>query len=328
MENDNVAREHQRPEPIIGIIVPAFRCERFLGETLRSIAAQTFRRWECIIVDDGSPDATAKVAEEFAHQDGRFRIVRQKNSGVAKARNHGIQLLSRSVFYVVCMDADDVYEPHALELLKSELDKHPEAVGANALAEFIDESSKAILPGEFPLLGRSRIISTGGRIRPLSPNEPTTFASIFTSSTIFPPGLLLIRRNVIDQVGGYDPSISPADDWDYVIRICRHGTVRFLDHIILQYRRHSSNQGAGLTVPEMCRRVRHKNFFSPENSEEHRRIVRESWRACQVELAKLRFREASQHLKHFRLIKSLLGFSRLPFIGYRYLRGYPTLGWL
>lgn len=315
-------------DPIIGIVIPAYRSERFLPATLRSIQDQSFVSWECIVVDDGSPDDTAKAAEEFARTDPRIRVLRQQNAGVAAARNLGIRSLSKTVAFVTCMDSDDVYLSDALQSLLSALDAAPQAVAAHALAEFIDENGALINQGEFSDLGRGRLTCSHGRIVPVPITEPTTFDSVIISSTMFPPGLMLTRREIVDQLGGYDVAMTGAEDWDFLIRLCRLGDVRFIEKVILHYRRHGSNQGAGAHVREMCRRVWHKAFYSAENSAEHCRIVRESWRALQSDLIGIRLREARQCAGEMQIVKALLTLLRLPFIAFRLIRGYPTLGWL
>ena len=314
--------------PVIGIVVPAYRSERFLAQTLQSIKDQTWRAWECIVVDDGSQDRTGLVGAAFERDDSRFRVVSQGNAGTAAARNRGLLELASSVEYVTCMDSDDIYLPEALEKLKTALDSSPGAVGVHALAEFIDEYGQPMDPGVFAELGRNRVKGTGNRLSPLPVTEATSFASVITASTIFPPGLLLMRREIVDRVGAYDETVTLAEDWDYIIRLCRYGEVKFLDEVILYYRRHGSNQGTQLKVPEMCRRVQHKAYFSRENSTEHQRIVLASWKANQRYLLARRMNEAAEHLKAGDIIKAIERLARTPFIAFRYLRGAPSLGWL
>jgi glycosyltransferase involved in cell wall biosynthesis len=70
----------------VSVVIPAYNAEGTLGATLDSLLAQTSREWEAVVVDDGSRDATAKVAEESAARDERIRLIRQKNGGEAAAR--------------------------------------------------------------------------------------------------------------------------------------------------------------------------------------------------------------------------------------------------
>lgn len=94
------------------IIIPAYNAERSLRRCLNSVKNQVFTDYEAIVVDDGSADQTAAIADEFAREDPRFRCVRQNNQGVSAARNSGIR--SASGEYIVFLDSDDEYVPEYL----------------------------------------------------------------------------------------------------------------------------------------------------------------------------------------------------------------------
>lgn len=102
-------------QPKVSIIVPAYNAETFLTRCLNSIAAQTMPDFECIIVDDGSIDKTGLVADSFAKRDTRFRVIHQKNAGVAMARQAGID--AATGVYTIQFDADDWVEANMLEEL-------------------------------------------------------------------------------------------------------------------------------------------------------------------------------------------------------------------
>jgi glycosyltransferase involved in cell wall biosynthesis len=93
---------------IVSIIVPAFNVEEFIAECIISIQKQTYSSWEAIIVDDGSSDKTVEVIEILIKQDKRFRLIRQPNGGVSKARNSG--LLAATGKYLTFLDGDDMWE--------------------------------------------------------------------------------------------------------------------------------------------------------------------------------------------------------------------------
>ena len=73
--------------PKVSIIVPVYKAEKFLRQCVDSILAQTFTDWECILVDDGSPDACGAICDEYAQKDQRIRVIHKKNEGVSVARN-------------------------------------------------------------------------------------------------------------------------------------------------------------------------------------------------------------------------------------------------
>jgi len=77
--------------PLVSVIVPAYNYGAYVGQTLDSLRAQTLARWECVVVDDGSTDDTARVVEDYARRDARFTLLRQQNRRQAAARNHGLR---------------------------------------------------------------------------------------------------------------------------------------------------------------------------------------------------------------------------------------------
>jgi teichuronic acid biosynthesis glycosyltransferase TuaG len=98
---------------LVSIITPAFRAARFVGESIRSAVAQDYRHWEMLIVDDCSPDDTARRVEEWAERDSRVRLIRQpRNGGPAAARNAA--LASSSGRFAAFLDSDDYWLPQKL----------------------------------------------------------------------------------------------------------------------------------------------------------------------------------------------------------------------
>lgn len=97
------------------VVIPAYNVEAYLDECLGSVAAQSFGDWEAIVVDDGSTDNSAALAETWTRKDNRFRILKQTNQGLSSARNAGMHLAQGE--YLLFLDGDDWLEPHALQIL-------------------------------------------------------------------------------------------------------------------------------------------------------------------------------------------------------------------
>lgn len=109
--------------PKVSIIVPVYKAEEYLGECIDSILAQTFTDWECILVDDGSPDRSGKICDEYAQKDGRIKVIHKKNEGVSLARKTGVKAASAK--WVMFVDADDLLESCAIKGLFRYLDEDP-----------------------------------------------------------------------------------------------------------------------------------------------------------------------------------------------------------
>ena len=104
---------------VISIIVPAYNAERYLDDCIRSVIAQTYGSWELIIVNDGSQDATVKIADKWAAADERIRAIHQENGGVSKARNTGICAAVGA--FIMFLDSDDLIHPKCLEILSASI---------------------------------------------------------------------------------------------------------------------------------------------------------------------------------------------------------------
>ena len=101
--------------PIISIIIPVYKVEKYLRRCLDSILAQTFIDFECILVDDGSPDNCPAICDEYVKKNNRITVIHKENGGVAVARDSGLSKTSAE--FVMYVDSDDWLEPNALELL-------------------------------------------------------------------------------------------------------------------------------------------------------------------------------------------------------------------
>ncbi|MFG2295924.1 CDP-glycerol glycerophosphotransferase family protein [Streptomyces sp. NPDC048603] len=108
--------------PRLSIVVPVYNVELYLDECLESLAAQTFRDFEVVMVDDGSTDSSAVIAKAFAAKDKRFRLVMQENAGLGAARNVGARHISEGSEYLAFVDSDDTMPDNAYQLMIDSLD--------------------------------------------------------------------------------------------------------------------------------------------------------------------------------------------------------------
>ncbi len=99
----------------VSVIVPVYNVERYIRNCLDSLLNQSFRNWEAILVDDGSPDRSGDICEEYAARDFRFKVVHKENGGLSSARNAGLPLASGD--YIFFLDSDDFLHPETLDKL-------------------------------------------------------------------------------------------------------------------------------------------------------------------------------------------------------------------
>lgn len=199
------------PPPLVSCVVPVYNGERFVTEALASIFKQTHQPLQVIVVDDGSTDGTPRV---LAEQGGRIRTLRQANQGPAAARNAGLALASGT--YIAFLDADDVWHPDKLE---------------RQLARFRERPNLMVCFTSFRNV--SGVESTDG--------DPMLDPTIWPV-TPFSPCTLLARREVFDQVGGFDPKLRGGEDTEWNMRMMmRKIPYESMPDVLLDRRIHRAN---------------------------------------------------------------------------------------
>ena len=189
----------------IGVIVPAFNVAPYLRDTLQSVVEQTYADWSVVVVDDGSTDATAKVAAGF--HDSRMTLIRQANAGVSAARNQGIAtFLDRSgpkPDAFMFLDGDDWLDRQAFGVLVQALDNAPWA--AAACARY------------------ARIAPNGAARLSAAPPEGCVLERLLTRNLFANGGHLLIRREAIETTGNFYRGMAYGEDWEYWTRLALSG---------------------------------------------------------------------------------------------------------
>lgn len=263
------------PPPRVSVVIPTYNSELYLAETLDSVVAQTISEWELIVYDDGSRDSTVSVARDYERCDARIRVVEGSNGGVASARNRGFAATSSRTEFVIFLDNDDLWEPDALQSLVAALDRQPGCVSAHGIAISIDSDGNRPPDDDLEEHLRSRFGFGPRGVVSRSPSEPTTFADLAHSNWPLTPGVHLVRRGVLETVGGFDPGAVPCDDWDMNSRISRWGDIAFVDRPLLRWRRHAAAQSyrsAGWKRGYFY--VRRKMLADPANTPEQARAAR------------------------------------------------------
>jgi glycosyltransferase involved in cell wall biosynthesis len=270
----------------VSIVLPAYNAAAFLRHTVEGVLRQSYDLWTLIIVDDGSADATAAIAAEIAESDTRIQVLRQANGGVAAARNAGYSHAPADADYVIFLDHDDIWEPHALDMLLTVLHGDSAAVAAYGLARYIDDNGEPIRLGELENAQRSRMGFVGGRLEPWPVDQPTTTAVTSHWSYITSPGQVLIRRSAMPGPVPFDQSVAPADDWDLWFRLTLKGDIRLIDRVVLNYRLHDRNESNDSEKMEKaCLRARRKFLRLSNLTDDQRDAVLGCYRIVEREKA-------------------------------------------
>jgi len=198
---------------LVSCIVPCFNGERFLEECLRSILAQTHRPLEIIVVDDGSSDDTASVAESFGDA---VKLIRQTNSGVAAARNAGAGAATGD--WLAFLDADDWYAPDRIRL-------HAEWIAEDNTLDFLtgdyeyrDDNGNLLGTSMAQHeAGRMMLAKAQGKPRMVMdrPNEIEAFVADHFGDT----HTLSVPRQTFLELGGYPPGFKVCEDVHFLTRL-------------------------------------------------------------------------------------------------------------
>jgi glycosyltransferase involved in cell wall biosynthesis len=216
--------------PLVSVIIPAYNAQSCIREALDSVRMQTLGDLEVLVIDDGSEDRTADIVHEAAATDRRIRLLHQENSGVAAARNLGIEH-ARGV-YVAPLDADDIFYPCKLEAQVARLESGGARTGL-VYCWFISIDQHG------QILSNSRPLQAEGDLY----KELVFFNFIGNAS------VPLYRRNILEQVGGYDKSLRDCgaqgcEDWDLSLRVAERYDIRVAPGYYAGYRRIPSSMSS------------------------------------------------------------------------------------
>lgn len=315
--------------PEIAIVIPAFRGAPYIARTIDSVIAQSFTDWRLIVVDDASPDDTAAIVRRYTELDERIQLLAlTSNVGAANARNLGLAAAPETP-YVIFLDHDDEWEPHALATLQAALDLHPEAVAAHGLARTIGPQGEPLDWHGLDVVSEHRHAVDAGRWRVLGPDEPTTFAALVTSNEIPTPGLVLIRKNILNREGPapFDQASWHMDDWVLWLRLLQHGPMAFVPRVTLRYRRHPTQalwSGTARSRRFTDLRMRRTMIERIARDERERRLARDGWRYAERRVLRMQAERllAEARKRHFRTAARLAPLVLLAYVRSR--RWYPV----
>ena len=228
----------------ISVIIPTYNYGRFLREAIDSVLAQTYPAHEIIVVDDGSTDDTPRILAEYGD---RIRVIRQENLGASAARNTGIAAARGE--WVSFLDSDDLWLPRKLECDAARIAADPDLGMVHCGAEQFDNT------------GRTIAVFLGGLEGWVAPDLLRLDREVIAA----PGSGLTVRKTAAEEVGGYDPRIECAEDWDFCYRIARRHRTGVIPEVLARYRQHGT--GRHLNIPKMANgmfQALEKAFQSPD----------------------------------------------------------------
>jgi peptidoglycan/xylan/chitin deacetylase (PgdA/CDA1 family) len=210
----------------VSVIIPTYNAAETVAETFASLRAQTHGGWEAVIVDDGSDDDTVAHIQSLSAHDARIRLITQRRMGVSAARNTGIN--AAHFDWLLFLDADDWLAPQHLEHMTQALTTNPDLDAAHC--------------------GWARVAPDGTRVGEKYGPESTDLFPVLACLCAFSVHACVVRRSMVEDVGGFDAALHTCEDWDLWQRIARAGA-RFgaVHEVLALYRirpRSASSDGA------------------------------------------------------------------------------------
>ena len=238
--------------PCIAVIVPVHNGERFLPDCLDAIAAQTFRDFACILVDDGSTDRSAALGDGYEARDPRFVVLRQRQSGVAAARAAGVRAGQNlgARWFAFC-DADDLYHPGFLQALYEAARSSGQQIACCRYDCFTGG-----IPAEAPAPGETTILQPPAHLDSLLHDHNVDYGlwnKLYSAELMTP--------EVLDNGFSYNEDL--LANWD----LFRHAQgVAYLDFAGYHYRQHTDSASHRALPPESIDQQRQTAVYIREHA--------------------------------------------------------------
>jgi glycosyltransferase involved in cell wall biosynthesis len=204
--------------PLFSVVIPTYNRAQKVMRAVESVLAQTVTDYDVWVIDDGSTDATAGALVPYL---GRIHYVAQANQGVAAARNRGIGASAGK--YVAILDSDDRWLPPKLATISRVIQDYPEAGLFYSQWDVVNEA------GERLWVDRSRQVA-GSAYQALLKGDFLAASSV------------VMRRECLESVGGFDSTMEPCEDWDLWLRISRKYEIRLVPEVLVAFEHTPQNK--------------------------------------------------------------------------------------
>lgn len=212
--------------PLVSVIIPTYNGSRFIRETIQSVIGQTYPKIEIIVIDDGSTDNTPDIVKSI--NDPRLIHIRQANSGVSMARNHGIDISHGD--YIAFLDHDDVWLPHKLERQLQLFKEDPNIAMVYSDTFIIDENNSIINTYSHKIkFYRGKIFKE-------------LFLSLFITILT-----VVMKKSAFLELGPFLP-YNTCEDYDLFLKCASKYPIDYIDEPLAKFRVHESNYSKNYEV--------------------------------------------------------------------------------
>lgn len=244
--------------PRVSVVMSVYNGRSFIHEAVKSVLAQTFSDFEFIIIDDGSTDGSTEILRQYAKQDIRIRLFIQENVGLTESLNRGLQRARGE--YIARMDDDDVSLPERFGVQVGYLDDHPRCVAVGGQVILINEHGHPIENSTEPAFSDGK-----GRMEGLWTDHASIERGLLDGAWPMLQSAVMMRREAIEAVGGYDERFVTNQDHDLFLRLAEKGKLTNLPETVVKYRRHgdqitAQSPGRNFSVTLRMKKIRREAY--------------------------------------------------------------------
>ncbi len=204
--------------PKVSVVIPAYNCEKFISTAIESVLSQTYGDYEVIVVNDGSTDKTDEVLSRYA---SKIKKIYQPNKGPAEARNTGIA--NSEGEYVAFLDQDDAWLPDKLRMQVEVMEK-------NDKLGLVYTDTYVLKDKEFN--NANSLCRRSFQIR--KPHRGAVLEYLFLGNFIATSSVM-VRKECFSEIGMFDPSVVPSEDYDRWLRIAVAYEIDFIDAPVVNF---------------------------------------------------------------------------------------------
>jgi len=217
--------------PLISVIIPCFNAENTLWETVQSVQLQSYKNSEIIIINDGSTDKSAELAEQLA-KEKRIHVIHKPNGGVSTARNCGVNAAKGE--YIAFLDADDIWHKDKLQAQLHFLKQNKSIGVCYSRVRFTSPSGKSL--HQYSAI----------------PNKPLTAVDLLVENHLCTSSNIMCRKQIFIDSGGFDTSMSYAEDQEWLIRVAlkTQWKIAGVSEVLLDYRTQTNSLSSSLNKME------------------------------------------------------------------------------
>ena len=214
---------NQSNPPLVSVVIPCYNHENFVQDSIQSVIDQTYQNIELIIIDDGSKDGSVEKIKEMipACQERfvRFEFRHRPNKGLSATLNEALEWCEG--IYFSALASDDIVLKNKIDIQTKHMEENPKTTAVFGSANYIDENNN------IKILAKLK-------------QQEYFFDKIFLNECQFYAPTQLMRKSILDEVGGYDPDIL-VEDWYMWLKMAERGSVYCLSDTFANYRIHSNN---------------------------------------------------------------------------------------